>query len=102
MTWNARTLGVPVTMAGEPGEAVAGDSFRVTTKAVHAIWGLVPARQPNLQQALAVQLGTGGGIRNLTIRSRKRWSDLLVTGLTVGLLSPTTVTFEGVVVPGSP
>lgn len=89
-------------MAGAAGEPVVGDSFAVTTKGVHLLWGLVAARQPSLQQVLAGQLGTGGEVRNLTIRSRKRLTDLLVTGLTLGVLSPTTVTFEGVVVQGTP
>ncbi len=99
-TYSARSLGVPVTMAAGVGEPVVGDTFRVTTRSMHVLWGAFAARTPNLQHVLAGQLGTGGGVRNLTIRSRKRWSDLLVTGLTLGLLSPTSVTFEGVVVRG--
>lgn len=102
ITYSAHTLGVPVTMAGAPGEAVPGDSFRVTTKAIHVLFGAFTARTPNLQHVLAGQLGTGGSVRDLRIRSRRRWSDLLVTGLTLGLISPTSVTFEGVVVRGVP
>lgn len=100
-TYNARTLGVPVSMAGDPAEPVVGDTFRVTTRALHVLWGLLPARQANLQHALAGQLGTGAAVRRLTIHSRKRWSDLLVTALTLGVLSTTSVTFEGVVVRGA-
>jgi LytS/YehU family sensor histidine kinase len=102
MSYSARSLGVPVTMAGAVGEPVAGDTFTVTTRGMHLFWGAVTARQPSLQNVLAGQLGTGGGVRNLTIRSRKRWSDLLVTALTVGVLSPTSVTFEGVVTRSAP
>jgi hypothetical protein len=62
-------------------------------------WGLYAARQPNLQNVLAGQLAGGGAIRNLSIRVRRRWSDLLVTALSVGVLNPTSVTFEGVIMP---
>jgi len=47
---------------------------------------------------LAGQVGTGARIENLRIRVRSRWSDLLVTGLTLGLVVPRSVTFEGLVV----
>ena len=38
------------------------------------------------------------GIANLKITTRSRWSDMLITGLTLGLLVPRTVVYEGVVV----
>jgi len=102
MQYSARTLGVPVTMAEPLAQAVPGDSFHVTLKAIHLFWGLATTKQPNLQQVLAGQLGTGGAVHGLTIRQRKRWSDVLFTGLTLGLISPTSVTFSGVVTRGSP
>jgi hypothetical protein len=36
-------------------------------------------------------------VADLRIRVRSRWSDVLLTGLTLGLIVPRTVTFEGVV-----
>ena len=100
--YSARTLGVPVTMAEPLAQPVPGDSFTVTSRAVHLFWGLAPAKQPNLQQALAGQLGNGAGVHNLTIRSHKRWSDVLLTVLSVGIISPTSVTFQGVVTRSRP
>jgi len=47
---------------------------------------------------LAGQVGTGARIVNLRVKVRSRWSDLLVTGLTLGLVVPRSVTFDGVVV----
>jgi len=102
LRFNARTLGVPVTMAAAAGQAVPGDSFRVTLRATHMFWGLASATAPNLQHALGGQLGTGGAIANLDIHARKRWSDVLVSALTLGFVSSTTVTFSGVVVRGTP
>jgi hypothetical protein len=97
LQYNARTLGVPVTMAEELAVPVAGDSFNITTSAVHVFWGLAVAKEPSLHQALAGQLAAGGSVHNLAIRSRKRWSDLLVTVLTLGFVSSTSVTYSGVV-----
>lgn len=97
LTFDARSLGVPASMAAPAGQGVVGDTFRVSTKAIHMFWGLYPTRTPNLRNVLAGQLAGGGSVQNLRIRARKRWSDLLVTALTAGLFSPTSVTFEGVV-----
>jgi hypothetical protein len=102
LTFDARSLGVPATMAVPAGQPVVGDTFRVTTKAMHMFWGLYPARTPNLRNVLAGQLAGGGSVQNLRIRARKRWSDVLVTVLFVGVFSPTSVTFEGVVTRSGP
>lgn len=102
MQYSARSLGVPVTMAEPLAQPVPGDSFSVTLHTLHFFWGLAPGRMPSLQQALAGQLGTGGGVHSLTIRSRKRLSDVIFTVVTVGLISPTSVTFQGVVARGTP
>lgn len=95
--YNARTLGVPVSMSEQLATPVAGDSFNVTAKAVHAFWGLAVVKEPNLQHVLSGQLASGGSVHNLGIRSRKRWTDLLVTALTLGFVSSTSVTYSGVV-----
>lgn len=97
LTHNSRTLGVPVTMAEPMAQAVPGDTFNVTIRAVHAFWGLATVRNPSLQGVLAGQLGTGSAVRNLSIHSRKRLPDVLVTVLTLGLLSSTAVSYSGVV-----
>ena len=51
---------------------------------------------------LAGQVGSAARIANLRIKVRSRWSDILVTVLTAGLISPRSVTFEGTVVPKAP
>ena len=102
LTFDARSLGVPATMAGPVAATAAADSFRVTQTAVHLFWGLYEARQPNLQGALAGQLADGRGVASLRIRIHRRWSDVLATVLSAGLLVPASVTFEGVVVRAAP
>ena len=60
-------------------------------------WGIVRFKEPSLRKALAGQLGGSSGIADLKIKVRSRWSDLLFTLLTAGLVVPRSVTFEGVV-----
>ena len=96
-TFDASTLGVPATLASPAGQPPQGDRFSVTSKAVFGLWGALSLRQPSLQKALAGQLGGGSGVADVRIRVRSRWSDLLLSALTLGLVVPRTVTFEGVV-----
>jgi len=99
LTFDSRRLGVPVSMAGAVSAADSGAAFRVTKHPVYLIAGLLSVSQPNLEDVLAGQVGTGARIADLRIRVRSRWSDLLVTALTLGFVVPRSVTFEGVVVP---
>jgi len=96
-TFDARNLGVPVTLATAAGQPVEGTRFRVTSHAVFGFWGLARIKDPSLRKALAAQLGGGTGIANLRIRVRSRWTDVLVTALTAGIIVPRAVTYEGVV-----
>ncbi len=102
MTFDAADLGVPTSLA-EPAQAPPqGRAFRVTKHPVFLLWGLAGASRPNTEDVLAGQAATGARIANLRIKVRSRWSDLLVTALTAGLITPRSVTFEGVVVPRGP
>ena len=101
LTFDATDLGVPTSLAEPAQTPPQGESFRVTKHPVFLFWGLLGASRPNAEDVLAGQAGTGARIANLKIKVRARWTDLLVTGLTAGLISPRSVTFEGVVVPSS-
>lgn len=96
-TYDATKLGAPVTMATAAGETVEGSRFQVTSRAIFGFWGVLKIKEPSLRKALAAQLGGGRGIAELRIKVRSRWSDVLVTALTGGLIVPRAVTFEGVV-----
>jgi len=99
LTFDSTRLGVPVALADSARAPAGGTPFQVTKHPVFFGWGLATIAEPNLEDVLAGQVGTGARITNLRIRVRARWSDLLVTGLTFGLFSPRSVTFDGVVVP---
>ena len=99
-SFDATRLGVPVTMASEAGSPPEGEAFKVNGTVVHGLLGLFTITQPSLDKVLARQLVGGKAVSNLRIRVRSRWTDLLVTGLTLGLVIPRTVTFDGVVTGG--
>lgn len=101
LTFDATELGVPTSMAESAQAPPQGTPFRVTKHPTFLLWGLAGASRPNLEDVLAGQLGTGGRIANLRIKQRTRLGDLFVTVLSFGFLAPRTVTFEGVVVPGT-
>ena len=96
-SFDTTKLGVPVTMSAPPDQPPQGNRFSVTSRAVYGVWGVFRFKEPSLQRALAGQLAGGRGVANLKIRVRSRWSDVLITGLTLGLVVPRAVTFEGVV-----
>ena len=96
-TFDATTLGVPVTMSAPAGQPPQGDRFMVTSRSVFAFWGLIRLKEPSLRKALAAQLAGNTAVAGLKIRVRSRWSDVLISGLTLGLVIPRSVTYEGVV-----
>jgi len=97
-TFDARTLGAGVSLAAAPGAGPCPTRFRRSQKAVFLLWGLVPAARPSLQNALASEVAGTAEIRDLRISVRSRFTDLLFTGITAGLVVPRSVTFEGCVV----
>ncbi len=98
MTFDATRLGVPVTMASAAGTPAEGQPFSVTSRAVYAFWGLAKLSEPSLRKALAAQLVGGKQVADVRIKVRSKLSDIIITGLTLGLVVPRAVTIEGVVV----
>ena len=98
LTYDATALGVPATLASSASEPVEGEHFEVTSRAVWGLWGLVQLSQPNLRKALAHQVGDGVAVADIRIKSKARFSDILFTVITLGLLSTRSVTVEGTVV----
>jgi hypothetical protein len=96
-TFDAITLGVPATLASPAGQPPEGARFSLSSKAVYAAWGIFRLKEPSLRKALANQLAGASGVADVKIKVRSRWSDLLITVLTAGLVVPRSVTFEGIV-----
>lgn len=98
MTLDATDVGVPVQLSTAAGEPVEGREFSVTTRAVYGIWGLLTLREPDLGDALAAQLVGGERIADVRVRVRSRWTDVLISAVTLGIVVPRAVTYEGIVV----
>lgn len=98
-TFDATSLGVPVTMGSAAGAPPQGTPFRNTTHSIHGLFGLFRISSPDLRKALNRQLIDGAGVADLRIKVRSSLTDVLFTVLTGGLLVPRTVTFEGTIVP---
>jgi hypothetical protein len=97
-TFDATTLGVEATMASAASAPAEGERFSVSKKSVFLLFGMLSASRPSLQDILAAQVTGDAHVADLRVRVRSRWSDVLFTVLTAGLVVPRTITFEGVVV----
>jgi hypothetical protein len=97
LTFDATTLGVDAGMSAPAGTAVQGEAFEVSGSAVYLFGGLLPVARPSLRRVLAAQVTSDARVANLRVRVRSRWSDVLITVLTGGLVVPRSVTYEGVV-----
>jgi len=101
LTIDATELGVPTSLAESAQAPPQGTPFKVTKHPVYLLWGLAGVSQPNAEDILAGQAGTGARIANLRVKVRTRVPDLLITVLTFGVIAPRSVTLEGIVVPSS-
>lgn len=102
VSFDSSTLGVPASVSEAAGSNVQGTQFQVHQKAVFLFLGMFPTSKPSLEKALAGQLLDGAEVANLTISVRSRFSDLLISFLTLGLIIPRSVTYEGVIVERNP
>ena len=98
MTFDTTHLGVTATMAEPAQNAPTGTAFSITRHPVYVLYGLFTVSQPNLEDLLAGQLGAGASIAGLRIHVHAGFVDLLATALTLGVVSPRSVTFQGVIV----
>jgi len=102
LTIDSTHLGVPATLAEAAPTAPQGTAFRVTKHPLYLFLGLLPVSKPNIEDVLAGQAGAGSAIANLKVKVTSRWTDLLVAGLTFGIVVPRSVVYEGVVTGHSP
>ena len=98
MTFDGSKLGVPVTMGSKAGTPAKGQPFKVSSGSLWVLWGAVPVKKPSLRQPLSSQLVGGQTIEDMKITVGSRWYDVLVSVITLGIVTPRTVTLEGVIV----
>ena len=99
VSFDAGTLGVKVSMAEPAGQQLEGTEFKITKKAVFLLFGVLRGSGPSLESVVGGQLLDAGEVRNLKVKVRSRFADVLVTMLTAGLIVPRSVTFHGYLVP---
>jgi hypothetical protein len=102
MTFDATSLGVPVNMASSASAPAQGEKFSVNTTATWLFWGAVPLNTPSLKKVLARQLGGGQGVADVKIKVTSGTGGVIFSILTLGLVIPRTVHFEGVITGGPP
>ena len=100
-TIDARALGVETTLASDARDPAVGQRFKIDKKAVYLFWGLTQPGKPSLDAILGGQVQGDQKIADLSIKVRSRFIDVLFSILTVGLVVPRSVTYEGVVVQGT-
>lgn len=71
--------------------------FEENLRARHWALGLIKGKQPDIQQSLSKYIRSGEKITKLTIITRHTWVDNLLTGVTLFIYSPITVTVKGTV-----
>lgn len=101
VTFDAGTLGVNASLSDPAGQTAEGTQFEVSRRAVFLFFGILRIAHPSLENVLAGQLVDGSEIRDLSVKVRSRFGDIVVAVLTGGLIVPRSVTYKGVVVGGA-
>lgn len=96
--FDATTLGVEAIMSSPAANMPQGEPFKIDRKAVYLVLGVIPLTRPSLQKVLATQVVGDKRIANLRITVKSKWTDLLLTAVTAGLVVPRTIVYEGIVI----
>lgn len=97
-TFDATSLGVPVTMASNAGAPAQGAHFDVHGTQLWAVWGLLAVSEPALNRVMAAELVGGKSVADVKIHTHTRITDMLITAVTFGLLVPRAVEYSGTIV----
>jgi hypothetical protein len=97
-TFDATITGVETTMASPGSVPADGEPFSVTKTSVFALWGMVPLSRASLEGVIAAQARGTQQVADLEIRVRSKFKDVLISILTLGIIVPRSVTFQGVIV----
>lgn len=98
MTFDGSKLGVPITMGSKAGSPAVGQHFKVSSGSIWVLWGSVPVKKPSLREPLGTQLVGGQSIEDVRITVHSKWYDVLFSVITLGIVTPRTVTLEGTIV----
>ena len=88
-------------MASDASDPAIGEKFKINKKAVFMFWGLTQPGKASLTSVLGGQAQGDAKIADLTIKVRSRFIDVFFSIITLGIVVPRSVTYEGVIVPGT-
>ena len=97
-TFDASVTGVETVMASPGAVPPDGERFSVTKTSVFALWGAVALSHASIDGVIASQVQGTQQVADLRIKVRSKFKDVLITVLTLGIIVPRSVTFEGVIV----
>lgn len=83
----------PVSMTSMRGTPVR--DFVVNTRAIWLFWGLVDLSVPEFDQMIGPYAADRAGIQKLEIKTQYGFLDLVVTGLTDGIITMRTIKIQG-------
>ena len=96
--FDATVTGVETTMASEGATPADGEPFSATKTSVFAFWGMLTVSRASLEGVIASQARGVQQVADLRIKVRSKFKDVLISILTLGIIVPRSVTFEGVIV----
>lgn len=79
------------------GDVTSHTTFEENFTARHWLAGLVKGKQPDLQEALAKYVRQGEQIAQLTVITKHTVVTFLLSGITLGIYCPQTVTVRGTI-----
>ena len=69
--------------------------FFAEEKAIWLFWGLIDLSLPAFDEVIGPEIADHAGVQNLKITTQSTFIDVVVTGLTDGIVTMRTVTIEG-------
>lgn len=83
----------PVSMTKTSGSS--GNDFVVTKQALWLFWGLMPISVPKIDEVIGPRIADHEGIQNLRITTQIGFIDIVISGITGGVLTSQTVIIQG-------
>jgi hypothetical protein len=72
-----------------------GTDFVVTKQALWLFWGLMPISVPKIDEVIGPKIADHEGIQNLKITTQLGFIDIVISGITGGVLTSQTVIIQG-------
>lgn len=85
----------PVSMTTIENNPTRTKEFFAEGRAIWLFWGLIDLSLPAFDEVIGPEIADHAGVQNLKITTQSTFIDVVVTGLTDGIVTMRTVTIEG-------